>query len=145
MMWLQDADGILFVANNSLGVPLANPLDVTVGPNGTLWVAEIGGNEITVLAPGDVILPGDNDSDDDGILNVDDPFLRDAANGTGVIVAGGTQTVWEFSQGADDTTPGPDGFGGGLTGAHDQRHDRLRGILAVGILPVLARTSSSTT
>ncbi|MEM7615511.1 MAG: hypothetical protein AAF245_10715, partial [Pseudomonadota bacterium] len=46
-------DGILEVANNSLGVPLANPLDVTQGPNGTLWVAEIGGNEITVLAPSD--------------------------------------------------------------------------------------------
>ena len=48
---VQDSDGILFVANNSLGVPLANPLDVTVGPNGTLWVAEIGSNEITVLVP----------------------------------------------------------------------------------------------
>ena len=25
-------------------------------------------------------------------------------------------TVWEFSQGAADVTPGPDGFGGGVTG-----------------------------
>ena len=113
---VQDADGVFFVANNSLGVPLANPLDVTMGPNGTLWVAEIGSNEITVLAPSDIILPGDNDSDDDGILNAVDPFLRDATNGTSVIVAPGAPTVWEFSQGAGDTTPGPDGFGGGLTG-----------------------------
>ncbi|MEO1282745.1 MAG: hypothetical protein AAFV69_13530, partial [Pseudomonadota bacterium] len=110
------ADGILEVANNSIGIPLANPLDVTVGPNGTLWVAEIGGNEITVLAPSDVILPGDTDSDDDGILNVDDPFLRDATNGTSVEITAGIPVVWEFSQGAGDTTPGPDGFGGGLTG-----------------------------
>ena len=110
------ADGILEVANNSLGVPLTNPLDVTVGPNGTLWVAEIGGNEITVLAPSDVILPGDNDSDDDGLLNAVDPFLRDATNGTSVVITPGTPTVWEFSQDAGDLTPGPDGFGGGLTG-----------------------------
>jgi len=109
-------DGILEVANNTLGVPLTNPLDVTVGPNGTLWVAEIGSNEITVLAPSDVILPGDNDSDDDGILNVDDPFLRDATNGTSVTIDPGQETVWEFSQDAGDVTPGPDGFGGGLTG-----------------------------
>jgi hypothetical protein len=113
---VQDSDGIYFVANNSLGVPLGNPLDVTVGPNGTLWVAEIGGNEITVLAPSDVILPGDNDSDDDGILNTDDPFLRDASNGTSVTINPGQPTVWEFSQDAGDVTPGPDGFGGGLTG-----------------------------
>ena len=110
------ADGILEVANTTLGVPLANPLDVTVGPNGTLWVAEIGGNEITVLAPSDIVLPGDTDSDDDGIENVDDPFLRDASNGTSVVINPGQPTVWEFSQGAGDETPGPDGFGGGVTG-----------------------------
>ena len=79
-----------------------------------------------------MILPGDNDSDDDGILNVNDPFLRDASNGTGVIVTPGTETVWEFSQGAGDTTPGPDGFGGGADRPHDQRHHRFRGVPAVG-------------
>ncbi len=110
------ADGILEVANNSLGVALANPLDVTVGPNGTLWVAEIGGSEITVLAPSNILQTEDTDSDDDGIENVNDPFLRDASNATSVVVAPGQPTVWEFSQGAGNTTPGPDGFGGGLTG-----------------------------
>ncbi|MEM6519088.1 MAG: malectin domain-containing carbohydrate-binding protein [Cyanobacteria bacterium P01_C01_bin.70] len=109
-------DGILEVANNSLGVALANPLDVTVGPDGTLWVAEIGGNEITVLAPSDVILPGDNDSDDDGILNVDDPFLRDASNGAAVTITPGQNYLWDFDANQDDNLPGPDGFGGGLTG-----------------------------
>ncbi|MGD1859643.1 MAG: malectin domain-containing carbohydrate-binding protein [Leptolyngbyaceae cyanobacterium] len=114
---LQDADGILQVANNSTGVPLGNPLDVTQGPNGTLWVAEIGSNEITVLEPSLVLDPANEDADFDGILNKDDPFSRDATNGTSVTIAAGTPTVWEFSQGADNTTPGPDGFGGGLTGA----------------------------
>ncbi|MEM9667760.1 MAG: malectin domain-containing carbohydrate-binding protein [Pseudomonadota bacterium] len=113
---VQDSDGELFLANNSLGVPLGNPLDVTQGPNGTLWVAEIGSNEITVLAPSGVILPGDNDSDDDGILNADDPFLRDATNGTSVVLVPGEELEFEFSQDAGNVTPGPDGFGGGLTG-----------------------------
>jgi hypothetical protein len=114
---LQDADGILQVANNGTGVPLANPLDVTQGPDGTLWVAEIGSNEITVLAPTVVLDPTSEDADFDGILNKDDPFSRDATNGTSVTVNAAAPTVWEFSQGAGDTTPGPDGFGGGLTGS----------------------------
>ncbi len=61
--------GIQEVANSLLGVPLANPLDVAVGPNGTLWVAEIGGNEITVLAPSTLTILDDVDSDTDGIEN----------------------------------------------------------------------------
>jgi hypothetical protein len=114
---VQDADGILQVANNSTGVPLGQPLDVTQGPNGTLWVAEIGSNEITVLEPTVVLDPTNEDADFDGIPNVDDPFSRDATNGTSVTITAASPTVWEFSQGAGDTTPGPDGFGGGLTGA----------------------------
>jgi hypothetical protein len=114
---VQDADGILQVANNSTGVPLGNPLDVTQGPGGTLWVAEIGSNEISVLEPTVALDPTSEDADFDGILNKDDPFSRDATNGTSVTVNAAAPTVWEFSQGAGDTTPGPDGFGGGLTGA----------------------------
>ncbi|MEM8971555.1 MAG: hypothetical protein AAGD43_05745, partial [Pseudomonadota bacterium] len=114
---VQDADGILQVANNGTGVPLGNPLDITQGPGGTLWVAEIGSNEVTVLEPTVVLDPTSEDADFDGILNQNDPFSRDATNGTSVVVNGAAPTVWEFSQGANDTTPGPDGFGGGLTGA----------------------------
>ncbi|MEM6460729.1 MAG: malectin domain-containing carbohydrate-binding protein [Pseudomonadota bacterium] len=113
---IQDNDGEVFLANNGLGVPLGNPLDVTQGPNGTLWVAEIGSNEITVLAPTGVVLPDNDDSDADGILNAQDPFMRDETNGTSVVVTPGEELVFEFSQAADDVTPGPDGFGGGLTG-----------------------------
>lgn len=114
---VQDADGVLFIANNSLGVPLANPLDVVQGPNGTLWVAEIGGNEITVLAPADFVAGPDTDADNDGIENSVDPFIRDASNGTSVVIdPTNGPTEWEFSQDAGDVTPGPDGFGGGLTG-----------------------------
>ncbi len=110
------ADGILEVANNSLGVPLANPLDVTVGPDGTLWVAEIGGNEITVLAPTVTINPDDPDSDNDGIDNIFDPFVRDATNGTSVVVTPGVDLLFDFDPNQDGNLPGPAGFGGGLTG-----------------------------
>ena len=110
------ADGILEIANGTLGFPLSNPLDVTMGPDGTLWVVEIGSGEITVLAPSDLILPGDTDADDDGILNASDPFMRDAANGLNTVIAPGQDYQWNFSQAADGMTPGPDGFGGGLTG-----------------------------
>ncbi|MEM9782127.1 MAG: malectin domain-containing carbohydrate-binding protein, partial [Pseudomonadota bacterium] len=109
-------DGILEIANNSLGVPLANPLDVTNGPNGTLWVAEIGGNEITVLAPSDFVPGPDTDSDNDGIDNAVDPFIRDATNGTSVTVTPGETLLWDFDPNQDGNLPGPDGFGGGLTG-----------------------------
>ncbi|MEM9642762.1 MAG: Ig-like domain-containing protein [Pseudomonadota bacterium] len=109
-------DGILEVANNSLGVPLSNPLDVTQGPNGTLWVAEIGGNEITVLAPSDSEIIIDNDADDDGIINALDPFQRDAANGTGVTITPDETFLWDFDPDQEGNLPGPDGFGGGLTG-----------------------------
>ncbi|MBX2854912.1 MAG: cadherin-like domain-containing protein, partial [Rhodobacteraceae bacterium] len=113
---VQDPDGVLFIANNSLGVPLANPLDVVQGPNGTLWVAEIGGNEITVLAPSEFVAGPDLDADNDGILNVDDPFIRDASNGTSVVITPGQQFLWDFDPNQDGNLPGPDGFGGGLTG-----------------------------
>lgn len=109
-------DGVLTVANNAIGIALSNPLDVTVGPNGTLWTAEIVGNEITVLAPGDVILPGDTDGDNDGILNKDDPFMRDATNGASVTITPGQEFLWDFDPNQDGNLPGPGGFGGGLTG-----------------------------
>lgn len=113
---VQDEDGVLFVANNSLGVPLGNPLDVTVGPNGTLWVAEIGDNDITVLAPSVSAAAADTDSDNDGIENAFDPFIRDASNGTGVTVIPNQTLLWDFDADQDGNLPGEDGFGGGLTG-----------------------------
>ncbi len=63
---------------------LSTPLDVTTGPDGTIWVAEIGGDFIKAYSPADGGIIIDEDSDDDGILNIDDPFIRDASNGTAV-------------------------------------------------------------
>lgn len=108
---VQDADGYLPVISGR-----STPLDVTMGPNGSLWVAEIGSNSISVLIPGDTALPGDPDIDNDGIDNASDPFMRDASNGTSVTVTPGQIYLWDFDANADGNRPGPDGFGGGLTG-----------------------------
>ncbi len=95
---------------------LATPLDVTVGPNGTLWVTEIAGDKISVFAPSDVIVPGDPDTDDDGILNAADPFIRDASNGGQAFILPNKTIVWDFDANLDGNRPGPGGYGGGLTG-----------------------------
>ena len=95
---------------------LSLPLDVTTGPNGSIWVTEFGNDAIRVFSPSDTILPGDLDADDDGILNVNDPFIRDSANGTAVTLFPGQTLLWDFDANQDDNRPGPDGYGGGLTG-----------------------------
>ncbi len=98
---------------------LSTPLDVTTGPDGTVWVAEIGGDFIKVFAPSDVILPDDPDFDNDGILNVNDPFIRDATNGGSVVLFPGQTLLWDFDPNQDNNQPGPqglDGYGTGLTG-----------------------------
>ncbi|MEO1520728.1 MAG: hypothetical protein AAFU78_08110, partial [Cyanobacteria bacterium J06633_2] len=94
----------------------SNPLDITVGPNGTLWVAEIGGSQVSVFAPSDVVLPDNPDFDNDGIPNASDPFIRDASNGQAVLLSPGQTLLWDFDPNQDGNLPGSDGYGGGLTG-----------------------------
>ncbi|MGF1520815.1 MAG: Calx-beta domain-containing protein [Leptolyngbyaceae cyanobacterium] len=118
-------DGILGTADDEVidedGIfPLitgqGQPLDVTVGPDGTLWVAEFGPDNINVFAPADLILPGDNDFDDDGIINANDPFIRDNTNGGSVLVLPDQTLLWDFDADQDNNLPGPDGYATGLTG-----------------------------
>ncbi|MGF1566479.1 MAG: malectin domain-containing carbohydrate-binding protein [Nodosilinea sp.] len=104
-----DADGVY-----TLITGLATPLDVTTGPNGSIWVAEIGGNFIKAYKPG--ATPPSNDIDNDGILNAVDPFGRDASNGTSVTLSPGQTLVWDFDPNQDNNRPGPVGFATGLTG-----------------------------
>lgn len=106
-----DADGIYpLVTGQSL------PLDVTVGPNGTIWFTEFGPDNINVFAPSDLASVDNPDIDDDGILNVNDPFIRDRTNGGSVVVLPGQTLLWDFDANQDDNLPGLDGYGGGLTG-----------------------------
>lgn len=72
------------------------PLDVTQGPDGTIWVAEFGSNQIRVLEPGEFI--ASDDIDGDGIINAEDPFQRDATNGTSVVLEAGETYFLGFRQ-----------------------------------------------
>lgn len=107
-----DEDGIFpLVTGQSV------PLDVTNGPDGTIWVAEFGTNNINVFAPTTDDVPSDlDDFDEDGILNIDDPFIRDSTNGGSVLVTPGQSLLWDFDGDLDDNLPGPNGYAGGLTG-----------------------------
>ena len=61
-------------------------------------------------------MPGDPDTDDDGILNAVDPFIRDASNGGQAFILPNKTIVWDFDANLDGNRPGPGGYGGGLTG-----------------------------
>ena len=93
----------------------AFPLDVTMGPDGTIFVANVGGG-ITVFAPSDLVLPDDPDFDNDDIDNIDDAFSRDATNGASVFAQPGGTLVFDFDANADGNLPGPNGIAAGLTG-----------------------------
>ena len=95
---------------------LATPLDVTVGPNGTIFVAELGGNTVRVFAPSSQVQGISNDVDGDGLINAIDPFSRDASNGGQTVLNPNSTLTFDFDANQDDNLVGPNGFGGGLTG-----------------------------
>ncbi|MGI9473698.1 MAG: PQQ-dependent sugar dehydrogenase, partial [Rubripirellula sp.] len=95
---------------------LSTPLDVTIGPNGSVWVAEVGGDFVKAFVPTDLVLPDDPDFDNDGIFNESDPFIRDASNGGDVLLLPGQTLLWDFDANQDSNLPGSNGYGGGLTG-----------------------------
>ena len=95
---------------------LATPLDVTVGPNGTIFAAEIGGDFIRVFAPTNVVEGISSDVDGDGLANTIDPFTRDASNGGEAFLSAGDTFVFDFDPNQDNNLVGPNGYGGGLTG-----------------------------
>ena len=91
-----------------------NPLDITQGPDGSLWVASLFGG-ITAWKPTDGPVPTDLDADDDGLNNSIDPFFFDATNGGSALLVPGQTLFWDFSA-TGNNLPGPSGFGGGITG-----------------------------
>lgn len=95
---------------------LATPLDVTVGPDGTIWAAEIGGDFIRVFRPSTTVTGISSDVDGDGLANTIDPFIRDASNGGNAFLSAGNTFVFDFDADQDNNLVGPNGYGGGLTG-----------------------------
>ncbi|MEM0984932.1 MAG: malectin domain-containing carbohydrate-binding protein [Pseudomonadota bacterium] len=114
-----DTDGIITIAT-----PGGSPLDVIVGDkttgnaifDGIIIAATIGSDNIFAYAPSDIVLPGDPDTDDDGVLNDDDPFLRDASNGTAVTVSPLNPVILDFDDNSDNSLQGVEGIATGLTG-----------------------------
>ena len=94
----------------------SQPLDVTTGPDGSIWVAEFGNDLINVFSPSASGSSENNDFDGDGIFNSKDPFIRDASNGGNVLLTPGQSLLWDFDANQDNNLPGPNGYGGGLTG-----------------------------
>ena len=95
---------------------LSTPLDVTVGPNNTVFVAELGSGSIRVFAPSNVVTGISDDVDGDGLVNAIDPFSRDSSNGGDAVISAGNTLVFDFDANQDGNLVGPSGFGGGLTG-----------------------------
>lgn len=115
---LKTADDVVLASNGiySLITGLGTPLDVIEGPGGTVWVAELGGDFIKVFSPATGPAVPDVDVDQDGLANTLDPFLRDRENGTGTTLLPGQTLRWDFDPNQDGNQPGPNGYGGGLTG-----------------------------
>ena len=56
-------DGSSVVAHEDFDSGFANPLDLTMGPDGSLYIAEYGGNQIVTLRAPKLPEPGDTDGD----------------------------------------------------------------------------------
>ncbi|MEB3214332.1 MAG: Calx-beta domain-containing protein [Leptolyngbyaceae bacterium] len=108
------ANGVYTFSNPS---GLSSALDITQGPNGTLWIAMLqGASEIQVFEPTSLVIGPDLDFDNDGIDNISDPFIRDANNGRGLTLTSGQTLLWDFDEDLDGNLPGPSGYAAGLTG-----------------------------
>ena len=95
---------------------------------GTIWVAQYGVNEITVLVPGTPPVP-DTDQDDDGLDDNLDPLQYDASNGLNTVLSSGERLFWDFNPGAGGVHPGESGeYNIGLTGWMINGVDDLSGL-----------------
>ena len=117
----------------------ANPLDITEGPDGSIFIAAHGGNNIFALVPGGV-LPGETSNDDDDNLNDTlDPFQLDPDNGLGIDSKVSPGEIFEFTMENEVGAPnGLSGFVLGLTG-HQLNYDteyftNASGVITGGVL-----------
>ncbi len=109
-------DGVTVLGVTNLATPGGVPLDITQGPDGSLWVAQIGAGQVLALTPSAGPVGADPDIDGDGLANLDDPFQADPGNGTTTVLAPNAALTWNFQFGAGNVSPGPTGLFLGLTG-----------------------------
>ena len=128
------------ISNNAWQAsPGANPLDVTVGPGGSIWVAAHGGNNIFAFIPEGIPVEETDNDDNDNLLDNLDPFQLDAENGLGENSKVDPGEVFEFSMETELPTPnGLQGFALGFTG-HMVNYDteyftNASGVVKGGIL-----------
>lgn len=127
-------------ANNAWQTsPGANPLDVTVGPGGSIWIAAHGGNNIFAFVPEGIPIEETNNDDNDDLNDNLDPFQLDAENGLGANSKVAAGEVFEFTMETELPTPnGLQGFALGFTG-HQVNYDtefftNASGVVKGGIL-----------
>ena len=119
--------------------PGANPLDITIGPDGSIWVAAHGaGNIFAFVSGGEPVQETDND-DNDLLLDAFDPFQLDPDNGLGVNSKVDPGEVFEFTMENEIGAPnGLDGFVLGLTGHQvnytTEYFTNSSGVIAGGVL-----------
>ena len=95
----------------------SNPLDITPGPDGSIWIAAHGGNNIFAYVPGGQPIVDDSNDDDDDLEDNLDPFQLDAENGLGLNSRVSAGEVFEFTMENEVGAPnGIDGFALGFTG-----------------------------
>ncbi|MEP2462593.1 MAG: malectin domain-containing carbohydrate-binding protein, partial [Henriciella sp.] len=116
-----------------------NPLDITIGPDGTIWVAGHGASNIYAFVPGGVPVQETGNDDNDQLLDAFDPFQLDALNGLGLNSKVSAGEVFEFTM--ENEIGAPNGLGGfvlGLTG-HMVNYDTeffipSSGVVSSGVL-----------
>ncbi|MEP1142073.1 MAG: malectin domain-containing carbohydrate-binding protein, partial [Henriciella sp.] len=119
--------------------PGGNPLDVTIGPDGTIWVAAHGaGNIFGFVADGLPIEDTAND-DSDQLFDAFDPFQLDALNGLGTNSKVSAGEVFEFTMENEVGAPnGLTGFVLGFTGHMvnytTEYFTNQSGVVAAGVL-----------
>ncbi|MEL7447133.1 MAG: hypothetical protein AAGK02_15205, partial [Pseudomonadota bacterium] len=117
----------------------SNPLDVTVGPGGSIWVAAHGGNNIFAFVPGGVPVEETDNDDNDNLVDNLDPFQLDPNNGLSINSRVGVGEVFEFTMENEVGAPnGLSGFALGFTGHqvnyNTQFFTNVSGVVAGGVL-----------
>ncbi|MEN0078750.1 MAG: putative Ig domain-containing protein [Pseudomonadota bacterium] len=119
--------------------PGANPLDVTIGPDGSIWVVAHGAGNVYAIVPGGEPFQETANDDDDQLLDVFDPFQLDPLNGTGEDSKVSPGEILEFTMENEIDPPNGDlgfayGFQGHMVNYDTEYFTAESGVTAGGLL-----------